>query len=308
MSDFSEGVGLLILRPVRPTDAMLTACSVPEDDAPEYNAATTYGLGDIVMLAATHSVYESGDPANLGKRPDLYPNLWTRIRATNRWRLFDGTNSSRTQQATSISYTFLPGAAVNMVAALGLVDCSQLRVRLIDPTYGTVYDHTAMTGPLPVLPDWWEFFFGTWTGGVKTMLLSDLPSFPNATLQIDLTGLATMAISQLQFGQQREWGVGVEYGARFGRKRYSRREVNDYGEIDFVKRPSSKLSSFVLLLRNSEVDSLLDFLEEVDAELCLFVIAAMYESAILFGSAETNEAQLENATESTMQFEILGAT
>lgn len=308
MSDFSEGVGLLVLRPVDMTDAILTASDVPETDAPEYNPATTYGLGDIVQLTSAHSVYESGDPANLGKRPDLYPSLWTRIRATNRWRLFDRTNSSRTQQATSMSYTFLPGASVPMVAALGLVACNQLRVRLIDPTYGTVYDHTAITGPVPVLPDWWEFFFGTWSGGVKTVLLPDLPSFPNASLQIDLTGLVEMAIAQFQFGQNRVWGVGVNYGARLGRKRYSRRDVNDFGDIEFTKRPAAKNASFELVLNNGEVDSILDFLEDVDADLCLFVVAAMYESAILFGSAETSEAELVNATESSMQFDILGVT
>ena len=109
-------MSLLILRPQPITDAILTASDVPETDAPEWAVGTTYALGDIVKLASTHSLYESGDPANLGKRPDLYPSLWTRIRATNRWRAFDGSGSSRTAQASSISYTFLPGVSVPILA------------------------------------------------------------------------------------------------------------------------------------------------------------------------------------------------
>lgn len=300
--------GILVLRPIRVTDAILTATDVPEADAPEYNPVTTYTLGDIVQLTSAHSVYELGAASSLGKQPDLYPNLWTRIRATNRWRLFDWTNSSKTQQATGISLTLLPGQAVPMVAALGLVDCNLLRVQMIDPVYGNVYDKTVNTGPLPILPDWWEWFFGTWSDGVKTALLTDLPSYPNATLQIDLTGLASMAIGLLLFGQPRMWGQGVHYGALLGRKRNSLRNVNEFGDLDFVKRPSAKSASFDLMLSNNEVDSINDFFDEVAADLCLFVIAAMYQSAIIFGSAETGEARLDNATTSTMQFEILGTT
>lgn len=300
--------GLLILRPTPVTDAILIASNIPEADAPVYNPATSYAVGDIVMLLSTHSVYENSLPANAGNSPELHPDKWTRIRATNRWRCFDGRNSSLTQQASSISYTFLPGESVPMVAALGLVDCSELRVRLIDPTYGTVYDHTATPSPSPVLPDWWEFYFGEWEGGASVVLMSDLPSFPNATLQIDLVGLATMAIGQLLFGQPRVWGIGIEYGARVGRQRYSRHEVNDFGDIDLVKRPSAKRASFELVITDAEVDPIQEYLDGIDADVCLFVGAERYECTVIAGVFESFEVLLANAKESTVQLDILGVT
>ncbi len=301
-------MSLLVLQPMGITDAMLTASSVPEADAPEYNPVTTYSLGDIVQLTSAHSVYELGAASSVGKQPDLYPNLWTRIRATNRWRLFDGTNSSKTTQATSISYTFAPDAAVPMVAALGLVDCSQLRVRLIHTVYGTVYDHTATPAPLPVLPDWWEFFFGEWKGGTSTVLLSDLPSFPNAELQIDMLGLSTMAIGQLMFGQPRMWGLGIAYGARVSRQIYSRREVNDFGDIALVKRPSAKRANFDLTILAEEVDAIQDYFDGIDAELCLFVGSTEYDSTVIFGIFQSCDVLIANPQESTVQIEILGVT
>lgn len=300
--------GLIVLRPMVVTDAMLTASNVPETDAAAYNPATSYAVGDIVMLLSTHSVYENSLPANVGNSPELHPDKWVRIRATNRWRCFDRKNSSLTQQSSSISYSFLPGESVTMVAALGLVDCSELRVRLIDPTYGTVYDHTATPAPLPVQSNWWEFFFGKWEGGSSIVLLTDLPSYPNATLQIDMVGLSSMALGQLLFGQPRTWGLGIEYGARVSRQIYSRREVNDFGDIELVKRPSAKRASFELVLSNAEVDAIQEYLDGIDADVCLFVGSTLYESTVICGIFETADVLLSNAKESTVQLDILGVT
>lgn len=300
--------GLIVLRPMVVTDAMLTASNVPETDAAAYNPATSYAVGDIVMLLSTHSVYENSLPANVGNSPELHPDKWVRIRATNRWRCFDRKNSSLTQQSSSISYSFLPGESVTMVVALGLVDCSELRVRLIDPTYGTVYDHTATPAPLPVQSNWWEFFFGKWEGGSSIVLLTDLPSYPNATLQIDMVGLSSMALGQLLFGQPRTWGLGIEYGARVSRQIYSRREVNDFGDIELVKRPSAKRASFELVLSNAEVDAIQEYLDGIDADVCLFVGSTLYESTVICGIFETADVLLSNAKESTVQLDILGVT
>lgn len=301
-------MSLLILRPQPITDAILTASDVPETDAPEWAVGTTYALGDIVKLASTHSLYESGDPANLGKRPDLYPSLWTRIRATNRWRAFDGSGSSRTAQASSISYTFLPGVSVPMLAALGLQDCASVRVWLDDPVYGVVYDRTINPSATPVMADWWEWFFGDWKGGTSVALFEDVPSFPSATLHVDLVGTASLAVAQILFGSPRSWGSGIRYGARVGRQIYSRREVNDFGDIELVKRPSAKRASFELILLASEVDAIQDFMDAIDADVCLFIGCALYQSTVIFGIFQSFEVLIDNPTESTAQIEILGVT
>lgn len=299
--------GLLVLRPTAMSDAILTASDVAEADAPEYSAVTTYTLGDIAQHTATHALYESASASNIGNTPGTRPDLWVRIRATNRWRCFDRTNSSKTRQATSISYTFTPGTAVPMFAALGLEDCSTLRVRLIDPVYGTVYDHTATPAPLPILPDWWEFFFGEWQGGTSTVLLTDLPSFPNAQLQIDLAGLAGMAVAQILFGQPRVWGLGIEYGASVSRQIYSRRDINDFGDIALYKRPSAKRATFDLIIPREEVDAIQDYFDGIDAELCLFVGSELYESTVIFGIFQACDVLISNPSHSTAQLEILGA-
>lgn len=290
------------------TDAMLVSSNVPENDHPAYNPATPYPAKTRVRLDATHYVYENTLEGATGKDPATNPNIWVRVRATNRWRLFDAKNSSVTAQANTISYVFKPGAAVPMVAALGLVNCFSIQVRIIDPDHGLVRDVTISPAPRMVRSNWWEFYFGERIGGTSIALFEGLPSYPNALLHVDLVGGPGLSIGLLVFGQPRTWGFGVRWGARVGRKIYSRNEENDFGDFDLLKLPSAKRASFDLDIDNEEVDPLLSYLSDIDADICLFIAARRFEALVIAGIFRNHDVQLENETESTLQIQLLGIT
>lgn len=298
--------GLLIMKPLAPTDATLVSSTVPENDAPAWAAGTTYALGALVMLAATHSVYESGQAGNLGKNPADHPDLWTRVRATNRWRCLDRGNSARSAQAGGMSYVFAPGIAVAMVAAVGLVNCNSLRARLIDPVYGTVFDQTQYPGPQPVLADPWEWAFGEWTGGKTLALFTGLPSFPGAQLHVDLVGGPDLALGHLLYGQPRQWGEGVSWGVRLGRAVYSKAEANKYGDLELLQRPTAKNPRFEVRLRRHELDPLMEFLDSIDAQVCLFVIADLWEFMTLVGVVQSADVLVNGLSNITLDTELLG--
>jgi len=299
--------GVLIMQPLPVTDATLVSSTVPETDPPAWAAGTSYAVGDQVRLVSTHSVYESALAANVGNSPDLHPDKWTRIRATNRWRCFDGTNSSRTEQAGGIGYVFAPGTAVTTVAALNLRNCNSIRVRQIDPVFGTVTDRWFFPGPLPVKADPWEFAFGEWAGGKKLAIFDGLKSYPNAALHVELVGGPDLALGLLMYGQLREWGLGIERGGRVGRKRNSRNEENDFGDLVLLKRPASKRTSFEVLIRNEEVDPLMDYLDDIDATVCLFIGPAGFESTVVYGVYRDTEVLLKHLDHSILQLDLLGA-
>ena len=299
---------LLILKPLAPTDAMLVSSTVPEDDAPLWDAGTTYPLGAVVMLAATHSVYESGQAGNLGKNPADHPDVWTRVRATNRWRCLDRSNSARTAQAGGMSYVFAPGIVVAMVSVMRLVNCNSLRVRMIDPVYGTVYDQTQYPGPLPVLPDPWEWAFGEWSQGKTLARFGGMPSYPNAKLHIDLVGGPDLAVGHLLFGQPRIFGIGVLAGLRMGRSMYSKIDVNKYGDMDLLQRPTARKPSFEVLLHHYELDSLMAFLDTIDAQVCLFVLSNRWEATTLVGVMQQADVRLDSYERHTLNLELLEVT
>lgn len=299
--------GVVIMRPMAVTDATLVSSNVPEDDEDLYDPDTVYPLGAVVMLLATHSVYENSLPDNKGNNPKDHPNKWTRIRATNRHRLFDGANSSRTEQAGNISYVFAPGETVAMSAALDLTNCFSVQWQLVDPVYGNVYDYTALPSPSPVQSDWWEFYFGQWEGGSNVALAEGMPSFPNAELRVTFVGGPHLAVGDLMFGQPRIWGVGVKYGARLGWQLYSKREPNKYGDIELIRLPAAKTASVELVLKSSEVDPLLTYLEQIHADLCLFIVLRKYGAGVIYGLFERPVLLLDDYEQSVWDLEILGA-
>lgn len=300
---------LTILKDMKVTDAVLESSTVPETEYPPWDGTTPWGVGAMVQVLSTHSVYESQVADNTGVDPVSNPDKWVRVRATNRWRCFDKSNSSRTEQASGIGYVFAPGMSVPMLAVLNLVNCTSIQARQIDPVFGVVFDRTIYPGPLPVQPDPWEWAFGEWIGGQTIALFADMPSFPSAKLHVDLVGGDDLALGRLMFGAPRYWGSkrGVMTGVRVGRQIYSARDVNKFGDLTLIKRPSAKRSSFSVKLSKSEVDPLLDFLDEIDADICLYVISTDYESLIIVGIFESADVLLERANFSKLSIEVKGS-
>lgn len=297
--------GLLIMKPLDVTDAALVSSTVPEDDAPLWSADTTYANGAMVMLMSTHSVYENSLADNLGKSPDMHPDLWTRVRATNRWRCMDRNSSARTAQADGMSYVFAPGMAIGMVAAVGLVNAASVRVQLIDPVYGVVFDETQFPGPAPIAPDPWEWAFGEWDGGKTLALFVDMPSFPTAALHVDLVGGPELAVGHLLYGQPRLWGVGVSWGVRLGRAMYSKVDPTPYGDLQLLKRPTAKKPSFEVKLRREELDPVMSFLDSIDAQVCLFVITDIWECMTLVGVVQNADPLPQGLANIALNMELL---
>lgn len=169
---------LVIVKPIEVTDSMLTASNVPETDHAVWSSGTTYAAGARVILTSTHKIYESLQATNLNKNPATEAAWWIEVSPTNRWKSFDTSNSTRTVQATHISYTVSPGQVITSVSALNLVGVTSIRVRMSSGAYGTVYDKTTELPSLPAITGWWEWFFSKRTP-YSVFYALDLPSYPN---------------------------------------------------------------------------------------------------------------------------------
>ena len=298
---------LTVVRPMVVTDAMLVSSDVPETDYAAWSNATTYALGDRVILTSTHKVYESLQAGNLDKNPVTEPTWWIEVSATNRWKVFDLSVTTQTAQANSFTYTLRPGVAVTAFAALNVTNATSMRVRVVDPVYGTVYDKTATFVPLPTAPDWWQWFFGL--KDVATIsTFNDLPSFYEADIIVDFAGGTDLAVGVLLFGQARTIGLGVEVGARTGITDYSRKETNEFGDTVLVQRAYNKRAAFDMLLTKDEVDSVSYFLTAVRATPCLWVGSDQYESTIVYGYYKTFDITISYPTFSDCSLELEGLT
>lgn len=298
---------LTVVKPLTLTDAMLVDSDVPETDYSAWSSGTTYALGDRVILTSTHKIYESLQAGNLNKNPVTEGAFWIEVSATNRWKCFDTSNSTQTAQADAISYEITPGVAITSFAALNITNASSIRIRLVDATYGTVYDKTTDLSSLPADSYWWDWFFGIRVAP-ELSVFTDLPAYPNATLMIDLVGGASLAVGVFLFGQARQVGLGINLGANVGIQDYSRKETNEFGDTVLVQRAFSKRASFDMLLDKSDVDSTQSYLASLRAIPCLWIGHKDYESTVVFGIYKDFQITIAYATHSDCNLSLEGLT
>ncbi|MGQ3051108.1 MAG: carbohydrate-binding protein [Roseateles sp.] len=295
---------LRIVNPLPVTDSVLVATDVPEDSTSAWSGATTYNVGDRVHLVGTHKVYESVAASNLNNNPATEPE-WVEVGPTNRWAMFDRSNSTQTAQSTSFYYRLQPTAAYNVVALLGLTGALTLRVRVTHGSLGLLYDQTIDLTSLPAQSGWWEWFYGERRG--PTLALVDVPGIIGAELRVDVTGTTQLAAGVLLFGQAKDIGILVQQGARVGIQDYSRKETNDFGDVVLVQRAFAKRASYDLPIRAELVDEAVSFLASIRATPCLF-IAPKYESAVVYGFYKEFDVNIAYHSVSECSLQVEGLT
>lgn len=294
--------GLIVLRPVEVTPAMLST-SVPEDDYPVYAPATTYAADARVIHE--HSVFQSLQAENTGHQPDAAPTWWVRVGATNRWKAFDRSHSTQTTAHESMWFELSGSQVRSAVALLNMSGVSKVRVRVTDPQFGPLYDRTEEMLSAQQQSTWYSWFFGKRTTR-KDWRAMDLPSYPNATVRIDLTGIAAIAVGVILAGDQIEIGEGVQRGLRMGIRDYSRKETDQWGEVTLQQRAFSKTRSLSLLLKNSQLDEVDDLLAGLRATPVLWVSANRWDSPNVYGWYSSFDILLQYANHSECSIDIEG--
>lgn len=296
-----------VLKPIPLTDALLISSNVPETDYSAWNSGTTYAKGDRVIVVAEHKVYESLQAANTNKTPATEDLWWIEASPTNRWKAFDTSISSKTAQATSITYKIRPAVAINGIGILGVVNASTINVKLTDPTYGVVFDKTFDMSLLPTVPEWWAWFFGQRVAPEQAVALN-IPTYPAADIDITINGGANLAVGTIIFGQVQYIGLGARYGARAGITDYSRKEVNDFGDTILAQRAYAKRTNLDLILTDAEVDAVQKYFTSIRATPCLFVGSEKYEALAVFGFYKQFEILITYPNISDCSLEIEGMT
>ena len=179
---------------------------------------------------------------------------------------------------------------------------------MTDGVYGVVYDSGSIDlSALPTLPAWWNFWFGT-RAVRPALILQGLPTFPNAVIQIDLTGTTALAIGVVLMGQPQAIGDSVNYGARVGIRNFSVIETNAYGDDVLIPRSFAKRASLAVTIGKDEVDPTVEYLAELRATPCLFIGSECYNATVIFGFYQDFDVLIERYSTSECSIELKGMT
>ncbi|WP_406720436.1 hypothetical protein RPE78_09655 [Thioclava litoralis] len=237
----------LMIIPVAIGAGAMQATNVTEEDHPEWDAAAVYQTGERVILAARHQIYESLADENSGFAPegaDLSAQYWVATGSTNRWRAFDATLGLVTSWPEAITYRIGLPARVDAVAFIGLVAVS-LQLVIRDSGGGVVYDRTANLLDTGAIQSWLDFF--TYEDSFDPeQIFADLGALSGFTLEITIANPGgTASVSEIVMGRGELLGEVLE-GSKSGFTDYSRREVDDFGNISIVKRATARKAEWQL--------------------------------------------------------------
>lgn len=301
-------MGLKLVQPVLITDGNLTANSVTEADYPVWSATTAYTASTSFVIYK-HVIYQRTVSGTTATTPDADSVNWVKVRATNAWAQFDTSNTTQTTSSAAIVTTIKPGQAVDTVWLSGLSNVSTVRVQMVDPSAGTVYDKTVSLLQSVSASDWFAYFFSP-VAYRQQVLFQGLPAFPNASVTVTSAPLAgqTGGVGTQLLGLGLDFGQGIKYGARVGITDYSTKEKNAFGDYVVVQRNWSRRANFEINVDNSQLDTLINTLAMLRTTPCLWIGSEIYECTAIYGYYKTFEGLISYPTTTVFSLEIEGLT
>jgi len=277
-----------VVRPIQATDANFTSSIAEPDTAGgevEWTAGT-YTMGQQRIMSSTHMVYEVV-AASTTDQPDIGAALavptWIKVRATNKWSVFDSVIGNGSTADDSIQVAMDTGQLVNAVAGFGLVNVDAVNVTVTDPVEGVVYDTDVDMLDLTNVVDFYSWFFDPIAKN-NQFILSDLPAYPDAEVVITATGTGSITVGELTFGQQLELGV-ANYGTGLQLLVYTDKATDEFGSLlPLQVRRSAKLVDFDVKIERTRVNYVFNTLANLEAVPCVyFGDNAVDDPTLIFG-------------------------
>ena len=276
---------LKVIPPLSITDSNLTSSTVPETDYSAWSSGTTYTIGQRVILTSTHKIYESLQNGNLNKDPATDtsdPPFWIEVSATNRWKMFDTSNSTQTTNTNSIVVVITPGKVINSVSLLN-IEGTSVRIKMTDPTEGVVYDVTTSLNNNGNINNWYNYFFNP-IQRRTSHIATDLPAYGTAAIEITITNTGlTAKCGVCIIGSVQYIGEGINLGASVGITDYSRKEKDTFGNYVLIQRSYSKRAKFSMAVLNEQIDALQDLLVSLRTTPCVWIGDDNYACTYIYG-------------------------
>lgn len=268
-----------------------------------YSAATTYALNDIAVSG--HRQYQSVQAGNTN-HPVTDPAWWLDLGPTNRWRMFDISNSSMTSCGGGIDAKVQISGRADAVSLLNIIGAS-VRVQIDTDDDGTIYDETFNLVSSSGINSWFEYFFEPIVRQ-GDFSLYDLPLNANPRIQVTVAEPGgTAALGTLLVGQSRNLGTTI-HPAKLGIQDFSRKDVDEFGNFTIVKRNFARRATFKVVVDEEAVDAISTLLATYRAAAIMWLGVDQYTSSWLYGFYRDFSFDLSSPRETILNLELEGLT
>lgn len=292
---------------ITPQKISILHASVLENDAPLWNASTSYAKDDRVIYE--HYVYESIVNNNTGNIPlynrDSVNAAWMTIGVTNLYACLDDYIHTKTMSpdATPLMLQVSLRPPATAIALLGL-RASRATVSVHNRAGELVYGGTPIRLLQPVR-NWWEYYFEPLRFQTD-LVLTDIPPVAG-TVTVTIEHGAAPAIGKLIVGEHIRAGV-TQYGARAGIIDYSQYGTDAFGNEFFVKRHTARRASLTAWIEYNDIDYVQETLRELSGSPALWVgdNGVGLNSLVIYGFLKEYEISLDDWEKAIGSFEIRG--
>jgi hypothetical protein len=249
---------------IKPISVALVPGSEPENDAPDWLAAVSYGIGDQVVRAG--AIYVSTIAGNLARDPllevqELEGVRWLYRSATNARKFLDGSLSTSTVGVSPLVVEVQANARFNAFALFDLVGAETV-IEVIDGANAREVARIK-TGVEPV-NNWLSWLKSTFNKTGRRFVVPDVAGSQGSTIRITITGDAP-AIGEAVVGRSVNIGktlMNEKTSAR--RKTFTSVVTNLFGITTVTKRAIARDVTYAVHAKRDGFEAIGRFLDDVD--------------------------------------------
>lgn len=269
---------------------------------------TGAGSGTHTATVSSHRLYESLVGSNLGNTPHKSPTQWLDLGMTNRWKVFDTSITSQTEQADSISYVIQTKGRVDSVAVLN-VSAAEVVITARESGGGAILYGPTTYSLLSSTPatSFWSWFFDPIER--KTDFVDiDFPPYSNLEVTVTLNDTGnTVKCGAIVVGLSKTFGYTLT-GASTGITDYSVKSQDDFGNYNVTERAFRKRGSFTIQVDRVANDGVQATLEKYRATPVVYVGATTYGTTIIYGFYRDFTVSIDSISYSICSIEVEGLT
>jgi hypothetical protein len=274
-----------------------------------WNAATAYAAADRVTRSTTHRIYQRLIAGTTATAPESDLVNWVVVGPTNKWAMWDASNSSQTQKAENFSYHIFLGASdVADTVVFDNVDADVIRLIAFTDGFSTeVYDETIVLKTHNV-DNWYDYFFSDFVYA-KTAVFDGLPPLTGMIFSVTVFKSGSIAkVGTCVVGRSRRIGW-THFGASVGLVDFSVKSTDSFGNTTFVERPYSKRMNVAIEIRSDRVDEVVNALAPYRAKPVMYLgVGGRYASMVMLGKYQSFDVVIPGPVFSQCNLEIEGLT
>lgn len=247
-----------------------------------YNVKTNYQYGEvdqgdpvptgsIFIKSSTHRKYQAAVDTLLDPLDGVLtvPPEWIDIGPTNKYAAFDGVIGNQAVRQNEVKYVLKPSGIVNSISGFNISGADEITITQKDSSGNIVYQNELEMRDNSSVTDLYQYYFSPIIE-IDQFTLNDLLPFSDSEIEVRIISPGTIGVGEIVIGSQAEIGI-TDYGTSLQLLDFSRKERDEFGNFDVVRRGTSKLVNYAVSMPKGRVNYAFKTLSSLSTIPCVWI-------------------------------------